>query len=217
MEEKVKNLCAPIPAGLHARVREAQEASGQTLGQYMTWLIQTFYDNQKEETTMSGDKRTVAFQVPGELFEKFKDYLQEKGIKQNAFFLDCIHRALADAQEEREDAANEGHAEQEGCIPEEAAAVSGRASSPPTRRAGTPWAPSLSGCCPPAPPPTCIPSTTPAAAIPMGSTSAMTTMVRISCWIWTAAHRTRPTPACSSWATPGPGRSPSCRSPADCR
>ena len=44
---------------------------------------------------MSGDKRTVAFQVPGELFEKFKDYLQENGIKQNAFFLDCIRQALA--------------------------------------------------------------------------------------------------------------------------
>ena len=102
MEGKVKNLCAPIPEGLHARVREEQEASGQTLGQYMTWLIQTFYNNQKEETTMNGDKRTVAFQVPGELFEKFKDYLQERGIKQNAFFLDCIHRALAVAQEERE-------------------------------------------------------------------------------------------------------------------
>ena len=102
MEGKVKNLCAPIPEGLHARVREAQEASGKTLGQYMTWLIQTFYNNQKEETTMNGDKRTVAFQVPGELFEKFKDYLQERGIKQNAFFLDCIHRALAEAQEERE-------------------------------------------------------------------------------------------------------------------
>ena len=104
MEENVKNLCAPIPAGLHARVREEQEVSGKTLGQYMAWLIQTFYDNQKEETTMSGDKRTVAFQVPGELFERFKDYLQEKGIKQNAFFLDCIHRALAEAQEERVDA-----------------------------------------------------------------------------------------------------------------
>ena len=104
MEGKVKNLCAPIPEGLHARVREEQEASGQTLGQYMTWLIQTFYNNQKEENTMNADKRTVAFQVPGELFEKFKDYLQERGIKQNAFFLDCIHRALAEAQEERVDA-----------------------------------------------------------------------------------------------------------------
>ena len=121
MEENVKNLCAPIPAGLHARVREEQEVSGKTLGQYMAWLIQTFYDNQKEETTMSGDKRTVAFQVPGELFERFKDYLQEKGIKQNAFFLDCIHRALAEAQAAG-DTANEGHVEQEGRLPEEAVA-----------------------------------------------------------------------------------------------
>ena len=55
MAENMKNLCAPVPAGLHARVREEQEASGQTLGQYMTWLIRTFYDNQKEETTMSGE------------------------------------------------------------------------------------------------------------------------------------------------------------------
>ena len=102
MEGKVKNLCAPIPEGLHARVREEQEASGQTLGQYMTWLIQTFFDNQnKEENTMNTDKRTVAFQVPGELFEKFKDYLQERGIKQNAFFLDCIHRALAEALQQK--------------------------------------------------------------------------------------------------------------------
>ena len=109
MAEQVKNLCAPIPAGLHARVREAQEASGQTLGQYMTWLIQTFYDNQKkEENTMNTDKRTVAFQVPGELFERFKDYLQERGIKQSAFFLDCIHRALAEAQEEREAVSESG-------------------------------------------------------------------------------------------------------------
>ena len=126
MAENIKHLCAPVPAGLHARVREAQEASGQTLSQYMTWLIQTFYENQnKEEHMMNTDKRTVAFQVPGELFEKFKDYLQERGIKQNAFFLDCIHRALAEGQEECEaagDTANEGHAEQEGRILEEAAA-----------------------------------------------------------------------------------------------
>ena len=63
---------------------------------------------------MNTDKRTVAFQVPGELFEKFKDYLQERGIKQNAFFLDCIHRALAEAQEGREAteaAANAGDGE----------------------------------------------------------------------------------------------------------
>ena len=96
MAEEKRNLCAQIPISLHSRVRQEQEASGQTLGQYMTWLIQTFYENQKEDKNMNTDKRTVAFQVPGELFERFKDYLQEKGIKQNAFFLDCIQRALAE-------------------------------------------------------------------------------------------------------------------------
>ena len=121
MEEKVKNLCAPIPAGLHARVREEQEASGKTLGQYMAWLIQTFYENQvKEENIMIMDKRTVAFQLPGELFEKFKAYLHERGIRQNAFFLDCIHRALAEAQEERVDAEADTNTGDGTHLPEEA-------------------------------------------------------------------------------------------------
>ena len=37
--EPTKNLCAPIPASLHAQLRERQEASGQNLAQYMTDLI----------------------------------------------------------------------------------------------------------------------------------------------------------------------------------
>ena len=40
--------------------------------------------------------RTVAFQVPTELFEQFKAYLKRNGNKQNAFFLDCIRQALAE-------------------------------------------------------------------------------------------------------------------------
>lgn len=39
--------------------------------------------------------RTVAFQVPTELFEQLKAYLKRNGIKQIAFFLDCIRQALA--------------------------------------------------------------------------------------------------------------------------
>ena len=74
---------------------------------------------------MIDDKKTVAFQVPADLFEQFKAYLKKHNIKQNAFFLDCIHRALAEAQEECKaagDTANEGHVEQEGRLPEEAVA-----------------------------------------------------------------------------------------------
>ena len=96
MAEKTRNLCAQIPAELHSKVRERQEASGQTLGQYMTWLITKFYE-EEEKPTMKGNQRTVAFQVPEELFERFKEYLKKKGIKQNAFFLDCIQKALGEA------------------------------------------------------------------------------------------------------------------------
>ena len=32
--------------------------------------------------------------MPEELFERFKEYLKKNGIKQNAFFLDCIQKAL---------------------------------------------------------------------------------------------------------------------------
>lgn len=93
MAEKTKNLCAQIPEFLHAKVRERQEASGQTLGQYMTDLITKYYE-QEGKPTMKENQRTVAFQVSTELFDQFKDYLKRKGIKQNAFFLDCIQRAL---------------------------------------------------------------------------------------------------------------------------
>ncbi len=97
MAEGFKNLCAPIPESVHTQVREHQEASGQTLGQYMTWLITTFYE-QEGKSTMKENQRTVAFQVPEELFERFKAYLKQQGIKQNAFFLDCIRQALEEAE-----------------------------------------------------------------------------------------------------------------------
>jgi len=89
-----KNLCAQIPAPLHAKVRQEQEASGQSLSQYMTWLITEFYENGGKKPMTNGNQRTVAFQVDAELFERFKEYLKARGIKQNAFFLECIRRAL---------------------------------------------------------------------------------------------------------------------------
>ena len=59
----------------------------------MTWLITKFYE-EEGKPTMKGNQRTVAFQVPAELFERFKEYLKRNGIKQNAFFLNCIQKAL---------------------------------------------------------------------------------------------------------------------------
>ena len=95
MAENMKNLCAPVPAGLHARVREEQEASGQTLSEYMTQLITEFYQMKEGYQNMNLNTKTIAFQVPVELFEEFKAYLQRNNFKQKEFFLGCIQSAWA--------------------------------------------------------------------------------------------------------------------------
>ena len=76
MEDKTKNLCAQIPESLHARVREAQEKSGQTLSQYITAVLISYYEKKEGNNTMD-NTRTVAFQIPEELFQELKKYLKK--------------------------------------------------------------------------------------------------------------------------------------------
>ena len=94
MAEGYKNLCAEIPVGLHSKVRQRQTKSGKSLSQYMTELITQFYEMEGKQIMSKENVRTVAFQVPENLFERFKAYLKQNGIKQNAFFLNCIQQAL---------------------------------------------------------------------------------------------------------------------------
>ena len=96
MAEVTRNLCAQIPVSLHSRIRQEQESSGQTLSAYMTQLITNYYHLKEDKESMNTETRTVAFQVPPELFEKFKAYLQRNSLKQKEFFLACIQRALSD-------------------------------------------------------------------------------------------------------------------------
>ncbi|MEM5767684.1 MAG: 4-oxalocrotonate tautomerase [Bacillota bacterium] len=99
--ETTKNLCAQIPESLHARVRTEQEQSGQTLSQYVTALITEYY-NLKEGRKMGGT-RTMAFQIPEELFQRIKRYLDsesertDKKVSQREFVLGLIQKALDDA------------------------------------------------------------------------------------------------------------------------
>ena len=96
MAEKTRNLCAEIPLELHTKVRQRQAESGETLSRYMTALITKYYEMEENAKMDKDNVRTVAFQVPTELFEQLKAYLKRNGIKQNAFFLDCIRQALTE-------------------------------------------------------------------------------------------------------------------------
>mgnify|MGYP001132620879 CR=1 FL=1 len=94
-----KNLCAMIPADLHARVRLEQEQSGKTLSEYVEQLIQNYY-NMKETTKMTGDMRTMAIQLPEELFERLKAYLKKNNLKQKQFIIGLIEDALEEDEAE---------------------------------------------------------------------------------------------------------------------
>ena len=96
MEER-KNLCAMLPVALHTRVRQEQEKAGMTLGEYVEALITEYYD-WKDGRIMTGEMRTLAAQIPAELFDRLDRYLKERGIKKKDFLVDIITRALEEAE-----------------------------------------------------------------------------------------------------------------------
>ena len=96
MEER-KNLCAMLPVALHARVRQEQEKAGMTLGEYVEAMITEYYD-WKDGKIMTGEMRTLAAQIPAELFDRLDHHLKERGIKKKDFLVDIITRALETAE-----------------------------------------------------------------------------------------------------------------------
>ena len=102
-----KNLCAQIPIDLHERVSEERERLGQTTSEYIANLIQDYYnmmENQKGGIQMIEKGRTMAFQIPEELFQRIKTHLAREtartGVKltQRDFVLGLIEQALAEAE-----------------------------------------------------------------------------------------------------------------------
>lgn len=104
MADEKKGITVKIDAGLHAEVRQYLEGHGMTMAEFVTQAR----DNElhpkyqmKEQSNM-GDMRTVAFQVPEDLFQKIKDYLQRNHMTQKEFILGLIEQELSREQAERE-------------------------------------------------------------------------------------------------------------------
>ena len=95
--ETRKNLCAMLPVALHTRVRQEQEKTGMTLGEYVEAMITEYYD-WKDGKIMTGEMRTLAAQIPAELFDRLDRYLKERSIKKKDFLVDIITRALEEAE-----------------------------------------------------------------------------------------------------------------------
>ncbi len=107
---ETKNLCAQIPIALHERVSEERERLGQTTSEYITKLIQEYYnrmESQKGGSGMTEKNRTMAFQIPEELFQRIKRHLERESLRtgrkltQRDFVLGLITQALDAAEVER--------------------------------------------------------------------------------------------------------------------
>ena len=111
MEAK-KNLCAMIPADLHAKViAEKEELDRKTLGEYVEMVLKEHFEGGK--ITMATTK-TLAFQITEELDQRLKNFIaaeKKRGrkISQKEFVIGLIEQALAayEAQNPPEEATEE--------------------------------------------------------------------------------------------------------------
>ena len=99
--ENRKNLCAMIPESLHAQARTEQEQMNLTLSQYMEMVLKQHFENGGKNMA-NGATRTLAFQVPEELFERVKARLRVTGQSQKEFVIGLIEKALQEAEAEAE-------------------------------------------------------------------------------------------------------------------
>ena len=104
LADEKKGITVKIDADLHAEVREYIEQHGMTMAEFITLAVDNElhpkYQN-KEEKNM-GNMRTMAFQVPEELFQRIKGYLQRNNMTQRQFLLGLIEDELEREQTERE-------------------------------------------------------------------------------------------------------------------
>ncbi len=104
LADEKKGITVKIDADLHAEVREYIEQHGMTMAEFITLAVDNElhpkYQN-KEEKNM-GNMRTMAFQVPEELFQRIKGYLQRNNMSQKQFVLGLIETELDREQAQRD-------------------------------------------------------------------------------------------------------------------
>jgi cation transport regulator ChaC len=91
-----KGITVKIDAELHAQVREYLEKHEMTMAEFVTLALQDELHpkhNITEEKNM-GNMRTLAFQVPEELFQQIKDYLQRNNMTQKDFVIGLIEAEI---------------------------------------------------------------------------------------------------------------------------
>ena len=107
MAEEKKGITVKIDADLHAEVKAYVESQGLTMAEFVSKALD---DELHPKMTITGGTtmekmRTMAFQVPEELFQKIKDYLNRNHMTQKDFVLGLITKEIDRDLSARQEAA----------------------------------------------------------------------------------------------------------------
>ena len=125
-----KGITVKIDADLHAEVRQYIEQHEMTMAEFITLALQDELHPRQNmtEVKMMGNMRTLAFQVPEEIFQQIKDYLQRNNMTQKEFVIGLIEseieRDLAQRQTESKVQTDTEEMAEEETETQETAAVS---------------------------------------------------------------------------------------------
>lgn len=104
--DEKKGITVKIDAELHAEIRNyIEQHEGMTMADFITLAATDELHpklQQKEEKSME-NMRTLAFQVPEDLFNRIKEYLHRNNLTQRQFVIGLIETELDREQAEREE------------------------------------------------------------------------------------------------------------------
>ena len=123
-ENEKKGITVKIDAELHAQVKAYVEAQGLTMAEFVSKALDDeLHPKMTQEVNNMGNMRTMAFQVPEELFQQIKDYLNRHNMTQKEFVIGLIttelerdmalRNSVTEEQTAPEDAEEETEAEDE--------------------------------------------------------------------------------------------------------
>ena len=103
-EEAKKGITVKIDAALHAQVREYVEGHNMTMAEFVTKALdnELHPKNEMKEGAKVANTRTLAIQIPEELFQRIKEYLQRNNMTQRQFLIGLIEEELDRDLTERE-------------------------------------------------------------------------------------------------------------------
>ena len=104
MAEEKKGITVKIDAELHNQIHQYLEAHDMTMAEFVAQAAENELHpkNQLKEGETMANTRTIAFQVPEDLFQRIKEYLQRNNMTQRQFLIGLIEEELDREMVERE-------------------------------------------------------------------------------------------------------------------